>query len=176
MIYPTDGCVLILAPSGIMKGVKHPNAARLFMEYLMSVEASKIWVEHFGEPLRPEVSNSSGVKSAKEVKTIRPSVEEIFKGIPEAIKQWRETFGVGGGLPPATRAATAARLRTPRNRSSPSTCGRDGKEGARRMLRTRYPLAGSRAARATWRCFASRSFKNGGPPAPGPPPPRGGGT
>ncbi len=94
MIYPTDGCVLILAPSGIMKGVKHPNAARLFMEYLMSVDASKVWVDHFGEPMRPEVSPPSGVRSAKDLKTIRPSVEEIFKGIPEAIKQWRETFGV----------------------------------------------------------------------------------
>jgi iron(III) transport system substrate-binding protein len=94
LIYPTDGCVLILAPSGIMKGVKHPNAARLFMEYLMSVDASKIWVDHFGEPMRPEVSPSTGVKSAKDLKTIRPSVEEIFKGIPEVIKQWRETFGV----------------------------------------------------------------------------------
>jgi iron(III) transport system substrate-binding protein len=94
MIYPTDGTVLILAPSGIMKGVKHPNAARLFMEYLMSVDASKIWVEHFGEPIRPEVPPSSGLKSARELKTIRPSVEEIFKGIPEVIKQWRDTFGV----------------------------------------------------------------------------------
>jgi len=94
MIYPTDGTVLILAPSGIMKGVKHPNAARLFMEYLMSVDASKVWVDHFGEPIRPEVSASTGMKSAKELKTIRPSVEEIFKGVPQVIKQWRETFGV----------------------------------------------------------------------------------
>src|SRR6202521_1230777 len=94
MIYPTDGCVLILAPSGIMRGVKHPNAARLFMEYLMSVDASKVWVNHFFEPIRPEVSPSTRLKSAKELKTIRPSVEEIFKGIPEVIKQWRETFGV----------------------------------------------------------------------------------
>ena len=47
MIYPPDGSVLIIAPSGIMKGVKHPNAAKLFMEYLLSVEASKIWVDSF---------------------------------------------------------------------------------------------------------------------------------
>src|SRR5204862_6859016 len=67
MIYPADGSVLILAPSGIMKGVKHPSAARLFMEYLLSVDASKIWVEHFGEPIRPEVPPSSGLKSAKEL-------------------------------------------------------------------------------------------------------------
>lgn len=94
MIYPTDGTVLILAPSGIMKGAKHPSGARLFMEYLMSVDASQIWVEHFNESMRPEVSPPSGVKSAKDVKPIRPTVEEISKGIPEVIKQWRDTFGV----------------------------------------------------------------------------------
>ncbi|GAB3628899.1 extracellular solute-binding protein [Pandoraea terrae] len=94
MIYPTDGTVLVLSPSGIMKGAKHPNAARLFVEYLLSVDASKVLADHFGEPIRPEVSPSSGVKSAKELKTIRPSVNEIVKGIPEVIKQWRETFGV----------------------------------------------------------------------------------
>ena len=35
VIYPTDGSVLIIAPSAIMKGTKHPNAAKLFMEYLL---------------------------------------------------------------------------------------------------------------------------------------------
>jgi iron(III) transport system substrate-binding protein len=93
MIYPTDGALLMIAPSGIMKGAKHPNAARLFMEFLMSPEASKIQVGRFGETMRPEVSPPPGVVAAKDVKTIRPSVEEIFKGVPEVIKQWRETFG-----------------------------------------------------------------------------------
>jgi iron(III) transport system substrate-binding protein len=77
-----------------MKGCKHPNAARLFMEFLMSEEASRIWVGHFNETIRPEVSAPAGAKSAKDVKIIRPTVEQITKGIPEVIKQWRETFGV----------------------------------------------------------------------------------
>jgi iron(III) transport system substrate-binding protein len=94
MVYPTDGTVLIIAPSSIMKGCKHPNAARLFMEFLMSEEASRIWVGHFNETIRPEVSAPAGAKSAKDVKIIRPTVEQITKGIPEVIKQWRETFGV----------------------------------------------------------------------------------
>src|SRR5204863_7147373 len=38
--YPADGAVLIIAPSAVVKGTKHPNAAKLFMEYLNSVEAS----------------------------------------------------------------------------------------------------------------------------------------
>jgi iron(III) transport system substrate-binding protein len=94
MIYPTDGTVLIIAPSGIMKGCKHPDTARLFMEFLMTEGASLIWVNHFNETIRPEVSVPNGNKSAKDLKIIRPTVAEITKGIPEVIKQWRETFGV----------------------------------------------------------------------------------
>ncbi len=94
MTYPPDGSVLIIAPSGIPKGVKHPNAAKLFMEYLLSVEASKIWVEHFNESMRPEIKSLNGAKSAADVKTIRPTVDEIVNGIPAVIKQWRDTFGV----------------------------------------------------------------------------------
>jgi iron(III) transport system substrate-binding protein len=94
MVYPTDGSVLIIAPSSIMKGCRHPNAARLFMEFLMSESASQIWVEHFNESIRPEVSAVKGAVPAKDLKIIRPSVAEITKGVPEVIKQWRETFGV----------------------------------------------------------------------------------
>jgi iron(III) transport system substrate-binding protein len=94
MVYPTDGTVLIIAPSGVMKGAKRPNAARLFIEYLLSAEASKVWVDHFNESMRPEVAPLHGAKSAADVKTIRPTIEEISKGIPEVIKLWRDTFGV----------------------------------------------------------------------------------
>jgi iron(III) transport system substrate-binding protein len=94
MNYPTDGTVLIIAPSSIMKGCKHPVAARLFMEFLLSARASQIWVDHFNESIRPEVTPKKGVISAKDVKTIRPTVEQITKGVPEVIRQWRDTFGV----------------------------------------------------------------------------------
>ena len=94
MVYPTDGTVLIIAPSSIMKGCKHPNAARLYMEFLLSAGASQIWVDHFNEPIRPEITPSKGAKSARDLKIIRPTVTEITKGVPEVIKQWRETFGV----------------------------------------------------------------------------------
>jgi iron(III) transport system substrate-binding protein len=91
--YPTDGSVLIIAPSAIMKGTKHPNAAKLFMEYLYSVEAAKINAKHFAIPLRSEVPSPPGAKPISEIKTIRPTVAEIDKGVPEVIEQWRDTFG-----------------------------------------------------------------------------------
>jgi iron(III) transport system substrate-binding protein len=64
------------------------------MEFLLSEGASQIWADHFTEPMRPEISASGVAKSAKDLKIIRPTVAEITKGVPEVIKQWRETFGV----------------------------------------------------------------------------------
>ena len=85
--------VLIIAPSAILKGTKHPNAARLFMEYLYSIEASQIDVKHFTAPMRPEVAVAPGEKPVAEVKSFHPTNEQIDKGIPEVIEQWRDTFG-----------------------------------------------------------------------------------
>jgi iron(III) transport system substrate-binding protein len=93
IIYPSDGAVLIYAPSAIVKGTKHLAAAKLFMEYLYSKEASEIDVKHFGLPMRPEVPVGKGEKPMTEVKAIHPTVAQIDKGIPEAIEDWRDTFG-----------------------------------------------------------------------------------
>ena len=41
-----------------------------------------------------DVTASKIAKAAKDLKIIRPTVAEITKGVPEVIKQWRETFGV----------------------------------------------------------------------------------
>ena len=91
--YPSDGSVLVIAPSAIMKGTRHLNAAKLFMEYLDSVEAARINAKHFAIPLRAEVPAPPGGRPISELKTIRPSVAEIDKGIPDVIEQWRDTFG-----------------------------------------------------------------------------------
>src|SRR5260221_3075140 len=72
--YPSDGSVLIIAPSAIMKGTKHPNAARLFMEYLLSVEAAKINAKHFAIPFRPGGPAPPGARPLTEIQTLRPTV------------------------------------------------------------------------------------------------------
>jgi iron(III) transport system substrate-binding protein len=91
--YPTDGAVLMVSPSAVMANAPHPNAARLFMEFLLSVEGNRISVETRNESMRPEVLPLKGAKPFTEAKIIRLSVAEIQKGIPEVIEQWRDTFG-----------------------------------------------------------------------------------
>ncbi len=95
IVYPTDGAVLIMAPASVLKDAPHPNAAKLLLNWLLSVEASEIQVKDHSETLRAEVKLLPGQKSPNEVKIIpMPTFEEIHKGIPEVIEQFRDTFGV----------------------------------------------------------------------------------
>lgn len=94
VVYPTDGTLLMIAPSAIPKNTENPNAAKLYMEFLMSPEAAKVQVENFSESVRPEVPPAPGGRPLSEVKTIRPTIEEISEGIPEVKELWRDTFGV----------------------------------------------------------------------------------
>jgi len=94
LIYPTDGTVLMISPSGILANSKHPNAAKLFMNFLLSKEGVSVYVDNFGESLRADVPPAPGGKPLDQVKLIRPSTEEIEKGIPEVKELWRDTFGI----------------------------------------------------------------------------------
>ena len=93
VVYPTDGAILMVAPSGIVANAPHPNASKLFMEFLLGEEIAKLSVAERMESLRPEVKPLAGSKSVLDVKVLRPTIEEVEKGIPEVIEQWRDTFG-----------------------------------------------------------------------------------
>ena len=92
--YPEEGSVLMISGAAIMKNTKHPNAAKLFMEFMYSLDTAGEDVEEFGLPLRPDAPMPAGLKRIDEIKTIRPSIAEIIKGIPELTEKWRDTFGV----------------------------------------------------------------------------------
>lgn len=94
VVYPEDGTLLMYAPSAIMANSKRPNGAKLFMEFLMGVEYSQIIVEQYGEPMRPEVKLPPELKPIDQIKTLRPTVDEIVNGVPEVKELWRDTFGV----------------------------------------------------------------------------------
>ena len=92
--YPEEGSVLMISGSGILKNSKHPNAAKLFSEFLYSSENAAEDIEEFGIPLRRDAVLPAGFKKLDELKTIRPTISEIIKGIPELTEKWRDTFGV----------------------------------------------------------------------------------
>ena len=92
-VYPSDGATLCLGPSSIMATAPHPNAARLFMEWLMSNDFARLSVAQHGDPVHPGLALTSGQKPLDQVPVMVLSVDEIAKGIPGIIEQWRDTFG-----------------------------------------------------------------------------------
>jgi iron(III) transport system substrate-binding protein len=92
--YPDDGSVLMISGSAILNNTKHPNAAKLFMEYLYSKATTEEDIEEFAVPLRRDAVLPAGYEKLEDLKTIRPTIAEIIKGIPELTEKWRDTFGV----------------------------------------------------------------------------------
>jgi iron(III) transport system substrate-binding protein len=90
--YPTDGSMLCVGPSGVLAAAPHPNAARLFMNWLLSAECARVMAEAFQTPVREGAAQPAGARPLSDVKILRLTTEEIGKGVPEVIEQWRDTF------------------------------------------------------------------------------------
>lgn len=91
--YPTDGAVLIVSPSAVMADAPHPAAARLFLDYLLSPEMSRIAGESRRVPVRGDATATVGGRPYGEVKVLRLSTAEIVREMQDVIEQWRDTFG-----------------------------------------------------------------------------------
>ena len=92
--YPASGTLMVISPSAIIKGAKHPNAGKLFMEFLSSAEYSKILAENLEQPLRADVPPPPGAKSLADLKLFAPTADQIAKGLPPNKEKWRDTFGM----------------------------------------------------------------------------------
>jgi iron(III) transport system substrate-binding protein len=96
IVAPKEGPVLMLSPSAIMANAPHPNASKLFMEWLLgSEDVDKLSVERFGVPKRAGARPRPGVLGLDDSKTaLRPDPKESVDGVPEVIDLWRDAFGV----------------------------------------------------------------------------------
>lgn len=92
VIYPEDGTVVVVAPIAILEKSPHPNAAKLFLNFVNSPEYSQTIVKYFEQPLNQKVE-LPGAKSLAEVETYTPKPEEISADIPKVKEDWREVFG-----------------------------------------------------------------------------------
>ena len=93
VVYPTDGALLMSSPIAILADAPHPAAAKLFLEWFLGPEVSKLLVAQGAEPLNTSVSPGPGQTPLADVKTRRPSLDEIVAGIPRVTELWRDAFG-----------------------------------------------------------------------------------
>lgn len=94
IVAPTDGLVVITSPSMILKNAPHPEAAKLFMEFLLSKDIAEMTVEKFSTPIRGDVQVREGVIPLSEVKVITASKDQIISQVSETAEMFRDTFGI----------------------------------------------------------------------------------
>jgi iron(III) transport system substrate-binding protein len=94
VVYPTDGSLLMVSPSGIPSNAPSPNAAKLFIEFMLDKEAAEVQVQSHSLSVIKGIKAAPGAKPLEEIKIARPTEEEITKGIPEVKDLFRDTFGI----------------------------------------------------------------------------------
>jgi iron(III) transport system substrate-binding protein len=94
VIYPADGALLMVSPSGIPKNAPAPNAGKLFLEFLLDKDAAEVQVKDHSLSVVKGVKAAPGAKPLESIKVIRPTEQEITEGIPKLKEKFRDTFGV----------------------------------------------------------------------------------
>lgn len=94
VIYPTDGSLLMVSPSGIPANAPAPNAAKLYLEFMLDKEAAEVQVKSHSLSVIKGVKAAPGTKPLEDIKVVRPTEEEITVGIPEVKVKFRDTFGI----------------------------------------------------------------------------------
>jgi iron(III) transport system substrate-binding protein len=95
VVYPTDGSLLIMGFTSIIKGAPQPNTAKLFTEFLIGPEHAKILIENYYDPATLGAERELvGGKKLKDIKIVPllPSAEYAAR-LKSSTDQWRDLFG-----------------------------------------------------------------------------------
>jgi iron(III) transport system substrate-binding protein len=89
---PSDDAILNLGVTAVLKKAPHPNAARLFANFLQSVECSQIFAKAFWPTLRSDVPWAGG-QSLDTVKWYRNPVDNLAAAVADGVAKWKEILG-----------------------------------------------------------------------------------
>jgi iron(III) transport system substrate-binding protein len=90
--YPSDGALILVGPTAILKTSKRQNAAKLFVDFLLSPEAAKAIVGQFEQGLIVDSPPPLTGKKLADIKTISVPTETILQDLPAIKEQWKILF------------------------------------------------------------------------------------
>jgi iron(III) transport system substrate-binding protein len=91
--FPEDDAIFALGYTGILNTARHPNAARLFMEFNDSKEYSAAMASAYRFPIRTDVPHPLGLNLAT-VKSYKSSLDRLADGTADAVAKWRSAMGM----------------------------------------------------------------------------------
>jgi len=94
MIIPTEGVPLITSPNSVLAKAPHPNAARVFTDFLFSKETQQLLANMFLHVGHPGVKYPKGLPALNKFKLMTISGKELKKKNKPTRKMFRRLFGV----------------------------------------------------------------------------------
>lgn len=87
VVYAKEGSQLIISPSAVLKNAPHPNAARLFQDFLYTTEAQQLLIDVGGmRSFHSQVKEPPGRPALKDIKVMKEDAEAVVQQV-EAIKE-----------------------------------------------------------------------------------------
>jgi iron(III) transport system substrate-binding protein len=94
LVYPKEGVPLVVSPVAIAKAAPHPNAAKLFTEFIFAKESQQLLADKEGLYTgHPEVTYPADKPKLKELKLLAADPDELEKRNAEIKKRFVEFFG-----------------------------------------------------------------------------------
>ncbi|TAJ94837.1 extracellular solute-binding protein [bacterium] len=94
IVYPKEGIPLIVSPAAIAKDTQHPNAAKLFMDFIFTKEALQTMADREGLYTgHPEVTYPKDKPRLKELNLLSTDAEQLEEKDAEIKKRFVEFFG-----------------------------------------------------------------------------------
>lgn len=94
LIYPEDGIPFVASPSAIAANAPHPNAARLFTDFLFSLEVQQALVEDGLTSGHPDVVYPTDQPQLSELNLLTVSPKELMERAQEVTETYIEIFGL----------------------------------------------------------------------------------
>lgn len=95
MVYPIEGTPLITGPSAVFKAAPHPNAARLFQNWLCSREAQQLLVDFArNHSVHALVKPKPGGRRLDEIKVFKDDPAGVEASAEEIKQRYAKIFGV----------------------------------------------------------------------------------
>jgi len=93
-IYATEGTPFVSSPTAIFAGAPHPNAARLFQNFLYTAKAQQLLVDVGGQrSVHPDVKEPAGRTPLKDIKLLPDDANGMLPQIAEIKKKYTALFG-----------------------------------------------------------------------------------
>jgi iron(III) transport system substrate-binding protein len=93
-VYASEGTPLVISPSAVLKTAPHPNAARLFQDYLYTAEAQQLLVDTGGmRSLHSQVKEKPGRTPLSAIKLMKEDPAAVADQVEDIKARYARYFG-----------------------------------------------------------------------------------